>query len=171
MLGQRLGILIFKMNKEDLWKSFENINYWIQNCDNKIMIIFGFIGALGFFTDRRIFSVDFSQPEIFIWTNILLATSFILFYISSIYFLFNSIYPKINARYNSSLFFGNISKKSFKEFNNDISSSSYSIEEDLKKQIHINSRIAIQKYNSFKKSLVSLGLSLLIYLIIRLIWL
>ena len=158
------------MEKEDLWKNFKNINYWIQNCDNKVMIILGFIGALGFFINKQIFMVDFKQLEIIIWINVLLVSFFIIFYISSIYFLFKSINPKVNVKYNSLLFFGNIAEKNFKKFNEEISNKSYSLEDDLKKQIYINSKIVTKKYTSFKKSLLSLGISLLLYLIIKLLF-
>lgn len=159
------------MEKDDLWKNFENIQNLIQNCDNKVMIILGFIGALGLFVDKKLFLINFSQVEILIWLNIILVSFFVISYVMSIFFLFKSINPNIKVKYDSLIFFGNIALKSYQGFKTKLSDNNYDFEDDLQKQIHVNSRIATRKYASFKKSLLLLGLSLVIYILIKLIWL
>lgn len=159
------------MKKEDLWKNFENINKWINNCDSKSMILFGFIGAIGFLLNKELFNVDFSQLGILIWLNIILVTIFVLTYMGAIYYLFKSINPNITGKYNSLIFFGNITSKNYKKFDNELNDKNYKIEEDLQKQVHINSKIVVQKYSNFKRSLFLLGGSLIVYVIVKIIWL
>lgn len=142
---------------ENLWNSFDNVNSWIRNCDSKNTILFGFIGALGLF-----FISDFMISK-----SILSNLFFILFlvtYILSIFYLIKSTFPDIDKTYNSNLFFGSISGKSFVEFDREISSSEYSLEDDLKQQIHTNSKIATKKFSNFRKAFSYLILSLITYL-------
>ena len=162
--------------KEELQHTYDTVNMWTNNCDQKASILLAIIGVI----ITILVSSDFMKylriyiftPFIDYWTgNSELAFSwsrfnvFFLLLISAImlimscHYLFKTIcadtdYQKkrkdnpelVNKSY---IFFGEISKMTYEDFKKD----EVNYSEDIKSQIYVNSKIASNKFLYYNMSL------------------
>ncbi|WP_036859402.1 MULTISPECIES: hypothetical protein [Prevotellaceae] len=164
-------------DKEDLKYTLETVNSWVNNCDQKTNILLSIMGMAITILLSSYFVIKLRQiifaPFIQYWTGketnmefsfgnfcvfilLLLAVSFL---IKSCYYLFKTIGANIDyaAMYNtnpqlpeqSHLFFNTISRMSYRQFQDD----NIDIKEDLKAQIYVNSKIATNKFENYKRGM------------------
>lgn len=163
-------------NKEELQHTYDTVNMWTNNCDQKAGILLAITGVI----ITILVSSDFMKilrayifnPFMDYWTgNCELAFSwsrfnvFFLLLISTImlimscHYLFKTITANIDYQKlrednpelmnKSHIFFGTISKMSYEDFKKD----DVNYLEDLKSQIYVNSIIASNKFLNYNKSL------------------
>ena len=151
------------INEERLNKNFENINTWINNCDNKASVMLGFIWIIAkivltnndFITlfIKLIISacknINFSD---FLYLIFLFGTLLMIIY--GIYKIFKVICPTLkntSSEGKSLIYYDSISQMDFLLYNEQISkSSNEDYIEDLLSQIYINSKICSKKFKNFK---------------------
>lgn len=165
-----------KRGKEELQFTLESVNSWLNNCDQKAGILLAVIGVaitilftgdFVKFIREFIFApfVDFCEDQgehVFSWgrfTVFFLLVFAALFLILSCYYLFKAIGANINYAKmyeenpglvkKSYLFFGTISSMKYEDFKKD----EVDYEEDLKSQIYVNSKIAINKFRNYNEGL------------------
>ena len=162
--------------KEEFQHTYDTVNMWTNNCDQKAGILLAIIGVI----ITILVSSDFMKnlreyifnPFIDYWTgNSELAFSwsrfnvFFLLLISALmlimscHYLFKTINANIDYKKmyednpelakTSYIFFGTISKMSYEDFKMD----KVNYLEDLKSQIYVNSKIASNKFLNYNKSL------------------
>lgn len=158
-------------NENRLNDNFENINSWINNCDNKASIMLGFIGIIVTIlltnnefisTFIKLINEVIEKKEFVDELYIVLIFIFISLTLYGIFNIFKVIYPSLkssNTDSKSLLYYDSISKMDLSDYKNAI----FQCEEkdylvDLITQIHTNSRICSKKFLNLKK-----GLSLTIY--------
>ncbi len=164
------------IDKEDLKFTLEEVNSWINNCDQKASILLSVMGVAitllltsDFikFLRNYIFEpfvlyisakgeFQFSWDRFTVFFLLLIAASTL---VMSCCYLFRAIKANIDYKKlfdenpsiekTSRIFFGSISKISYEEFKK----VAIKQEEDLKSQIYVNSKIATEKYNNYNKGL------------------
>lgn len=164
------------IDKEDLKFTLEEVNSWINNCDQKASILLSVMGVAitllltsDFikFLRNYIFEpfvlhisvkgeFQFSWGRFTVFFLLLIAASTL---VMSCSYLFRTIKANIDYKKlfdenpslekTSRIFFGSIGKVSYEEFKK----LRIKQEEDLKSQIYVNSKIATEKYNNYNKSL------------------
>lgn len=171
--------------KEDLEHTYDTVNYWLNNCDQKAGILLAAIGVAVtiimtgdflMFLRESIFGpfvlycggqtdLTFSWSRFAVFCLLFIAVSIL---IVSCCYLFRAI--KANIDYdkmydertglvkNSYIFYGTISEMSFDSF----AKEDVDYEEDLKSQIYVNSKIAISKFHNYNEGLFWFKLLLLV---------
>lgn len=163
-------------NEEELQHTYDTVNMWTNNCDQKAGILLAIIGVIltilvtsDFLKYLRtyIFNpfIDYrtgNSELTFSWSRfnvfIFLLISAIMLMIAC-HFLFKTIIANIDYQKmrdenpdladNSYIFFGTISKMTYEDFKK----SKVDYSEDLKSQIYVNSVIASNKFKNYNKSL------------------
>lgn len=187
-----------EQKKEEALKTLDRINTWIGNCDTKVSFALAFAGILigGFFassiiTDSlkkfidNLFDIgsfiqrgDPQFPVIVLAFVILVA--FVIFIGISIVSLFNAIKGKTDESVfhqegipkESNLHFGAIQKKSFLDFKKNFhQQTEESLLNDLLSQVHINSSICTQKFNSYNKGVKYLVFSTISFILVNILFL
>lgn len=161
---------------KELQHTYDTVNMWTNNCDQKAGILLAIIGVIltilvtsDFLKHLRtyIFNpfIDYwtgNRELVFSWSRFvvffLLLTSAIMLTMSCNY-LFKTIcanidYQKMHKQNpeltnKSYIFFGTISKMTYKDFKKE----EVDYSEDLKSQIYVNSIIASNKFMNYNKSL------------------
>ena len=171
--------------KEEFQHTYDTVNMWTNNCDQKAGILLAIIGVILTILVSSDFMKNLREyifnPFIDYWTgNSELAFSwsrfnvFFLLLISALmlimscHYLFKTINANIDYKKmyednpelakTSYIFFGTISKMPFESFNQN--DANYL--EDLKSQIYVNSKIAIAKFQNFNNALFWFRFSLLV---------
>ena len=162
---------------EDLKYTLETVNAWVGNCDQKNNILLSIMGVAITILLSSDFVIKLRQiiftPFIQYWTGertniafslgrlcvFILLLSSAAFTIKSCYYLFKAIGANIDyaAMYNTNpqlpkqsyIFFKTISQMSYKQFQDDY----IDIKEDLKAQIYVNSKIATNKFENYKRGM------------------
>ncbi len=156
-----------KDNEYEMFKyTFDNINLWINNIDNKISILLAFLVAIiGYiFTIENKICLENVQRIILFVAIILLICGCLL----SIFALRGRIKSKVN--YVSMIYFGSISNMDRKEYfdKSEKINEKQSIN-DIKNQIYINSCICNKKFKIYNLALyclvVAISLISIIYII------
>ena len=173
-------------DKLDLQYTLDTVNLWLNNCDQKagiLLTVFGVAITVLVTSDflKELRTYIFS-PFIEYWTNsesqlvfsLGRFTVFCLLVIAvgmlmiSCYYLFKTLTantdyemvrhenPRMVAK--SYLFFGNISSMTYDEFRDD----NIDINEDLKSQIYVNSKIASTKFKNYNEGLFWFKMILLV---------
>ena len=162
--------------KEELEHTYDTVNMWTNNCDQKAAILLAIIGVIitilvssDFMKNLRAYIFN---PFIDYWTGnselafswsrfnvlfLLLISAFML--IMACHYLFKTINANIDYQKmrddnpelvnKSYIFFGTISKMTYEDFKKD----EVNYLEDIKSQIYVNSMIASNKFLNFNKSL------------------
>lgn len=162
--------------KEDLQFTLESVNSWLNNCDQKAGILLTVVGVaitvlvtsdflknlrnyifkpfMDYWTENQVLSFSWSRFTVFV----LLCIAAILLLLSC-YYLFRAITANINytKMYQenpglvkiSKIFYGTISEMTYDDFKKD----DMNYIEDLKSQIYVNSKIAINKFNNYNEGL------------------
>lgn len=174
-----------KNDKEDLKYSYDIVNSWVNNCDQKSGIILTVIGVVitilmtsDFLKDLRAYIFI---PFVKYWTEeselIFSVTRFtvfcllavaILMLILSCFYLFKAISANVDYKkiYNenprlvkkSYIYYGTISEMTYEKFKKE----EVDYVDDLKSQIYINSKIAIAKFKNYNQGLYWLKFLLLV---------
>lgn len=175
---------------ERSFKRKEFVNNWISNCDSKssyLLTFFGVITTIIFtsdFGESIINALHFSKsientPEtisnffFFVFSILFLTSSLATFYCSFLSLkarIDSSVYSQTDLISSSNIFFGTIREKEFKIFNQ--TATSESDEEflsDLNSQIFINSNIASVKFKYYNLSLISMLITVGIFLLLAII--
>jgi|GEM_PF-733159 len=166
--------------KEDSYKNLDRANFWIQNADSKTSFVLAFVGVFLtlFFSSNailggiksakellsNIFGTEKEQaivyfPSLVILMVVLAVVSLVLFVIClirGINNLFSALTATVNApeAEKSNLFFGSIQKKRNGEFQEELGNlSSDDLLWDINTQTHINSQIAMKKFQFYNKGL------------------
>lgn len=165
-----------KKEKDDLKHTFDTVNSWLNNCDQKAGILLTVVGVAitvlvtsDFLKYLRAYifmpfkdywegnhELAFSCERFTFFFLLFLA---VLMLILSCYYLFKAIsadtdYDKIREENpelvkKSFVFFRSISEMKYEDFKKD----DVKYKEDLKSQIYVNSKIATQKYRDYNKGL------------------
>ena len=147
-----------KINKfEDFKYTYDNINTWINNVDNKISILLVFLVAVIGYAFSIVEKVCLKNIQLFILfvAVILLVCGCLLCILA----LKGRVKPKIN--YVSLLFFGSISKMDRKEYFDKISKiNQKQLTSDIKNQIYINSCICNKKFKFYNLAVDCLIISI-----------
>lgn len=156
-----------KNNKlEDFKYTFDNINVWINNVDNKISILLVFLVAIiGYtFSINKKINMNNIQTFIIMISIVLLVCGCLL----CIFALKGRIKSKIN--YTSILFFGSISKMDRKEYYDTLSKmDEKQLVNDIKNQIYINSCICSKKFKLYNFALDCLIISIFLISLVHII--
>jgi hypothetical protein len=171
---------------ENGFTRLDNINSWINNCDSKssyILTFFGVVVTIIFTSDigkEMISTLDFyssnevTKESFYNFTQLFLFLLFLLSSLVTLYFIYNTLKAKINTSIytqddlvtSSNIFFGTISTKEFKDFNNQVKAETEgSLINDLNSQIFINSNIANAKFKNYNLSLKFMTITFLIFLL------
>lgn len=151
---------------EDFKYTYDNINSWINNIDNKISILLVFLVAiLGYaFSINDKIPVKSMQSLIIIVAIILLVFSCLL----CTFALKGRIKSKIS--YTSLLFFSSIAKMDRKEFFDRLSKTNEKqLTNDIKNQIYINSCICNKKFKLYNIALNCLIFAMFLILLAHII--
>ena len=142
-----------KINKfEDFKYTYDNINTWINNVDNKISILLVFLVAVIGYAFSIVEKVCLKNIQLFI---LFVAVILLLCVLA----LKGRVKPKIN--YVSLLFFGSISKMDRKEYFDKISKiNQKQLTSDIKNQIYINSCICNKKFKLYNLAVDCLIISI-----------
>ena len=163
-------------NNADLKFTLESVNSWLNNCDQKagilltvvgvaitVLITSDFLKYLRNYIFKPFMDYWAGKPELsFSWDRF---TVFILLCIAATWLLLSCLYlfRAIAANINytkmyeenpgllktSKIFYGTISDMTYDEFKTD----DIDYLEDLKSQIYVNSKIAINKFNNYNEGL------------------
>lgn len=164
-----------KFNLQFLQSELNRVSGWIQFSDKKIAFLSAFYSA--------IFGLVFSQKELILqhfiiyqkWITcfyIFVLIGFIVSFIIGLYFLFKSIFPRLeNSHTDKSLFyFGHVAKLKFIDYLDEVEKLN---EEDVKKQIieqiYTNSIIVDQKMKNVQKSIINLIISICFVILLLLL--
>lgn len=172
-------------DKEDLQYTFETVNSWLNNCDQKAGILLTVFGVAitvlvtsDFMKELRTYifgpfvkywttesQLEFSMGRFTVFCLLVIAMAML---ITSCCYLFKAItantdYVKMRQDNpgmvaKSYLFFGSISNMTFDEFRRD----NIDIKEDLKSQIYVNSKIASTKFKNYNEGLFWFKMILLV---------
>ena len=156
-----------KNNKlEDFKYTFDNINAWINNVDNKISILLVFLVAIiGYnFSINNKINMNNIQSLIIVISIILLVCGCLL----CVFALKGRV--KSNIKYTSIVFFSSISKMDRKDYYDTLSKmDKKQLENDIMNQIYINSCICSKKFKLYNFALdcliISIFLISLVYII------
>lgn len=173
------------MNKDEKYQNLEIINSWINNADTKISYMLAFIGIIAtimFTNDTVVEAIKSYIDNLLTFTikdfinlisiGILILLAVLLFYISrSIYYLLNASTARIKdetKQKDSILFFGNIANnQNFEEFKQKVKNNSeQEIEDDILKQIYINSNICNKKFENYNKAIKDIRKALILLFVI-----
>lgn len=174
-------------DKDDAYKNLDRVNFWIANLDTKASFALAFIGI--FLT--VVFTSDFTYDNIknlaeiikkitvsdlkvvLVFATLISLGIFIVFLLLGAQRILNVLMPTIDTTQesgvvnNSNLFYGNISTKSFIQFEQDVKSSSQeSIINDIHSQTYINSKICANKTANLRKGIKYVCNSLMSFLVL-----
>lgn len=165
-----------RKNKEDLKHTYDTVNAWLNNCDQKagIMLTVACVAITVLMTSdflkelkTYIFTpfvkywmeeteLTFSWSRFTVFVHLVIAAGML---ITSCYYLFQAIRAKIDYEkmreenpglvQKSYIFWGSICGMTYDEFKKD----EVNYEEDLKSQIYVNSKIASIKFQYYIKGL------------------
>lgn len=160
---------IIKENIDQNKYIFDLINQWIQHAENKASLLLAFVVALSgiiqFVCSKLIIPTYETSPKIFI-IFIIVLTLVIIFFIISIIFFLTVIFPSLTS-YNStgnkySIFFKDIA--SFQSFDSYyklvIETNDKQFNEEIIKEIYINSKICSKKMKHIKLAIISFIIAL-----------
>lgn len=165
-----------KKGMDDLRYTLDNVNMWLNNCDQKAGILLAVIGVaitvvmtsdflkflreyiLGPFVQY----VNGNDGLSFSWGRflvfVLLLIAMVMLVVSCVY-LFRAIKANIDYKKmykenpglvrKSFFYYGSISEMAYEEFKND----EVNYEEDLRSQIYVNSKIALKKFQNYNEGL------------------
>ena len=154
-----------KLKRETELEILKIVNDWIKNADTKANFLLVInLAILGYFLSIMV-------PLLLHITRILLFI-FITFLVLSFYFLYRTINPNINSKglnKKSPIYFGEIVNMRFAEFVSKFSDLYTGGNQEILKQIYINSRIANFKFQYIKMGYLFAFLSLFIGTIIILL--
>lgn len=167
---------ITRKNKEDLKHTYDTVNAWLNNCDQKAGILLAVVGVVitvlvtsDFLKDLRMYifgpfvkywteetELDFSWSRFTVFVLLVIAVGML---ITSCYYLFKAIwantdYDKMreenpNLVRKSFVYWGTISGMTYDDFKSD----NVNYENDLKSQIYVNSQIAMAKFKNYNEGL------------------
>ncbi len=157
------------MKKDELEYLFSNVNRWINNADGKINIFIGIqLGVIGllFFNFFDWSKSAFSRMTLIESILFLIGILFVLW---SIFHSLKGIFPILKSRGENGelVYFGAITKISLSKFRKLVSEATdKQYIDDLVEQIYTNSHIAQDKFESYKKAVISFlsGMSILIFI-------
>jgi len=148
------------MEKEDLWKLHSLTADWIKVADSKAMLVVGVIGIISTIfaslTNLTLHELMYDN----LTATLILSSGFytVISILSAIYSLYSQIQNSSNK---SKIFFNDIAAhKNFKTYTAS-HTPDYKIDDDLKSQIYIISKIATQKHVLLQWSIAFLGLAIL----------
>lgn len=133
--------------------NLERVIGWIRHNDGKIAVINAFQTILvGLFIGKLDDIICIIKYYPFDLTQYILCTSLILFvafYTLSLRYVLRSLYPDIKPLEPSHVFFGGIAQMQREEFSKEFEKLSDSnLIDEMNKQIHINSQIAVYKFKN-----------------------
>ena len=167
---------ITRKDKEDLKHTYDTVNSWLNNCDQKAGILLAVVGVVitvlvtsDFLKNLRMYifgpfvkywteetELDFSWSRFTVFVLLVIAVGML---ITSCYYLFKAIwantdYDKMreenpNLVRKSFVFWGTISGMTYDDFKRD----NVNYENDLKSQIYVNSKIAMAKFKNYNEGL------------------
>ena len=174
-----------KKEKDDLQHTYDTVNSWVNNCDQKAGILLTVVGVamtilatsdflkylrtyifapfLKYWSEETDFTFSWSRFAVFV---LLLIAAAML--IASCFYLLKAIsanvdYDEMRKKYpsmvkSSYIFFGSISKMSYDDFKKD----DVDYLDDMRSQIYVNSKIATAKFNNYTEGLYWFKLVLLV---------
>ena len=165
---------MMKQDPNNYWEQLERLEKLIRASELKAGVIFSFHSLiLGLFVDR----LDFFKPLLTGNVVFIVLTSlWLLFVLLSIYYCFKCFIPQMELKYDPNVFFFMDAVKAFgsaEEFSKKIIEVCGSEEElylQLSQQIHVESKIIDEKFNSVKKSLKSFAVSFIFVILTLVTW-
>lgn len=178
-----------KKGKDDLQHTYDTVNSWVNNCDQKAGILLTVVGVamtilatsdflkclrtyifvpfVKYWTEET--DLAFSQSRFAVFVLLFIAAAMLI--VSCVY-LFKAISANINYQrmYNenpglvkkSYVFFGSINGMSFDDFKKE----NVDYLDDLRSQIYVNSKIATAKFNNYTEGLYWFKLMLLVFVML-----
>jgi predicted CopG family antitoxin len=154
------------LTKNDLESNLIRIHEWIKSADQKVSIFLAFQGIILALLFINVFSwiiknlIDFSCINLFLFILGIILVAY------SIYKSLSAIIPRLNngKKRKSIIYFGDIAKFDLDDFEKKVQEmSNNEYEKELIRQIHVSSKIAVQKHSQFRDSifLFLLGMILL----------
>lgn len=165
-----------RKEKEDLKHTYDTVNAWLNNCDQKAGILLTVVGVaitvmmtsdflkelrtyiftpfVKYWTERTELIFSWSRFTVFVFLVIA-----VVMLIASCYYLFRTIWANIdyekmreeNPRLvkKSYIFWGSISGMTYDEFKQE----EVDYNDDLKSQVYVNSKIAAAKFQNYNEGL------------------
>ncbi len=155
------------------WEQLERLEKLIRASELKAGVVFSFHGLiLGLFADRLEYLNQLFKDNSII---IILSVIWILSVLISIFYCFKCFRPRIELKYDKNVFFfrnavyefGNIKEYSKKLV--EVCGNEEELYDQLSQQIHVESKIIDQKFNSVNKSIKFFGLSFFLIVVILIV--
>ncbi len=152
-------------------ENLDRIIHWIQNSDSKATVINAFqVGLTVFLINKSPDIIKIIKNSPFGWFQFLLYFTIILFaffLIKSVFECFSALYPNIEPKESSMFYFACIAKygqqkfiKEFRELNDKETL------DQINSQAYINSQIALKKFENVRKSIQSIYISGIFWIIV-----
>lgn len=140
---------------EASYRNLDRTINWIQNADNKALIILGFQGALLAGLGAAASSViDIARSNLSSWSLgafICLLIAFAISFALCLYKATKAMFPDTKERNDSVFYFGSITSMGYAAFEKRMTIlDSDKIQEELNKQTHANAEIAVKKFDNLK---------------------
>jgi len=166
---------MIKQDPNNYWEQLERLEKLIRASEMKAGVIFSFHSLiLGLFVDRiDIFLPLLTGNVVFI----VLTSLWLLFVLMSIFYCFKCFIPQMELKYEPNVFFFMDAVKAFgsaEEFTKrllEICATEEELYTQLGQQIHVESKIIDEKFNSVKKSLKCFAISLIFVILTLVTWL
>ena len=156
------------MKVEQLLRILDGIQNQIRFLDTKAQIVLGIDGVLAGFVGLHTKTIALAiSDKCLSWPNIgleMFYAAYLIALVLSLFWALKAVYPRTEVKQpKSRIFFIHIAKEyqeDYKKISTDLSNmSNEELSEDVSKQILANSRVGLEKYESFKKAVVSMAIS------------
>ncbi|MGD7046151.1 Pycsar system effector family protein [Jeotgalibacillus proteolyticus] len=157
------------MENEKLFKQLDYNGQWIHNADVKLSIILTFIGVFnGFILTGNEPSIKTSEEmSVSEYLNTFIIVFYLLCLITGFLFSVKGITAKVNNPHPGLWFFGDVAKYDQWHYFHKIkkNQSEEQFEEDLMKQIHLTSKIALKKFLYLNKAIIFTTIALILFFV------
>jgi len=162
-----------RQDPNNYWEQLERLEKLIRASELKAGVVFSFHGLiLGLFADRLEYLNQLFKDNSII---IILSVIWILSVLISIFYCFKCFRPRIELKYDKNVFFfrnavyefGNIKEYSKKLV--EVCGSEEELFDQLSQQIHVESKIIDQKFNSVNNAIKLFGLSIFFIVVILIV--
>jgi hypothetical protein len=184
------------LENEEVLKTLERINFWINNCDTKISFALAFAGVIiaGFFSSsiitnklekliKEIFNIDSStkiMEIVLLILSLLVIVIFITCMITAITTLFIALKGSVDTSKfrepelteNSLIYFGSVANQPFQSFKHKaVTNTGGQIYNDYLSQVYINSKVCEKKFKLLNRGIKYLISSIYLFILLNILFL
>lgn len=184
------------LENEEVLKTLERINFWINNCDTKISFALAFAGVIiaGFFSSsiitnklekliKEIFNIDSStkiMEIVLLILSLLVIVIFITCMITAITTLFTALKGSVDTSKfrepelteDSLIYFGSVANQPYQSFKHKaITNTGGQIYNDYLSQVYINSKVCQKKFKLLNKGIKYLISSVCLFILLNILFL